>query len=155
MIAGYHLIWTAHGWWLANDPRGSNSAEISVERLESLGKLHPGRKRVQPGGKIISEFYEAAKDLLAHSLLTFDSDRIALIAKSIATVTKENPEVVIHTAAFNDVDGAQKHPDQAYRGNALATRNVALACQRFDATLVHGATAYVFSGAGAPEAGYR
>jgi hypothetical protein len=25
MIAGYHLIWTAYGWWLPNDPRGSTS----------------------------------------------------------------------------------------------------------------------------------
>lgn len=98
MVAGYHLVWTAYGWWLANDPRGSNSVEIRVQRLESLGARHVGRKKVQPGGKIISEFYEAAKDLLAHPLLTFDSDGIALVAESIAAVIKEN-DYVCHACA--------------------------------------------------------
>ena len=28
MVIGYHLIWTAYGWWLPNDPRGSTSHRI-------------------------------------------------------------------------------------------------------------------------------
>src|SRR5438093_2476721 len=34
-------------------------------------------------------------------------------AHTYAVVTKENPEVIVHCAAFNDVDGAQSRPEQA------------------------------------------
>ena len=47
MIAGYHLIWTAYGWWLPNDPRGSMSREIRAAAIADLGELHYGRKRIQ------------------------------------------------------------------------------------------------------------
>lgn len=70
-------------------------------------------------------------------------------------ITKENPDLVVHCAAYNNVDGAEKDPDAAYRGNALATRNVALACQRFDTTLIHLSTDQVFDGKHPPEGGYR
>ena len=51
-------------------------------------------------------------------------------AHTYALVTKENPEVVVHCAAYNNVDAAESDPDTAYKGNALAVRNLALACQR-------------------------
>lgn len=76
-------------------------------------------------------------------------------AQTYTLITKENPEVVIHCAAYNNVDAAEKNPDDAYRGNALATRNVALACQRFDATMLHLSTDYVFDGKSPPVGGYR
>jgi hypothetical protein len=53
MVAGFHFIWTAYGWWLPNDPRGSSSHEIRVERIAELGDLHHGRKAVQPAGREI------------------------------------------------------------------------------------------------------
>jgi REP element-mobilizing transposase RayT len=51
MVAGFHLIWTAYGWWLPNDPRGSSSHEIRVEPIAELGELHHGRKQRQPPGR--------------------------------------------------------------------------------------------------------
>jgi len=68
MVAGFHLIWTAYGWWLPNDPRGSSSHEIRVERIADLGELHHGRKPVQPPGQEIREFYEQASNVLKHPL---------------------------------------------------------------------------------------
>ena len=56
MVAGFHLIWTAYGWWLPNDPRGSSSHEIRVEKIAELGELHHGRKPVQPPGREIKQF---------------------------------------------------------------------------------------------------
>lgn len=38
MVAGYHLIWTAYGFWLPNDARGSTSVEIRVEKLKGCGQ---------------------------------------------------------------------------------------------------------------------
>ncbi len=37
MVAGYHLVWALYGWWLPNDPRGSGSHVIRVEKIEPLG----------------------------------------------------------------------------------------------------------------------
>ena len=70
MVIAYHLIWTAYGWWLPNDPRGSGSDTIRNDVLGELGELHNGRKKVQPSGKTVREFYEKAADLLKHPLLT-------------------------------------------------------------------------------------
>jgi len=72
LVIAYHLIWTAYGWWLPNDPRGSGSDVIRTNILAELGELHEGRKKVQPTGKTVREFYEKAADMLKHPLLTFD-----------------------------------------------------------------------------------
>ena len=66
--------------------------------------------------------------------------------KTYQTITKINPEIVIHTAAWTDVDGAEKNQKEAYRLNVLGTRNIALACQRFDAAVVYISSDYVFDG---------
>lgn len=75
--------------------------------------------------------------------------------KTYAAVTRVNPDLIVHCAAYNQVDLAQSHPDDAYRGNALATRNLALACQRFDTVLMLVSSDYVFDGSDAPDEGYR
>ncbi|MBI5554895.1 MAG: dTDP-4-dehydrorhamnose reductase [Elusimicrobia bacterium] len=61
-------------------------------------------------------------------------------------ITKINPELVIHAAAYTNVDGAESDQEPAYRINSLGTRNVALSCQRFDAALIYLSTDYVFDG---------
>jgi hypothetical protein len=65
MVVGYHLIWTAYGWWLPNDPRGSSSHEIRVERIANLGEHHYGRKAQQPPSKEIRSFYREAREVLS------------------------------------------------------------------------------------------
>jgi REP element-mobilizing transposase RayT len=89
MVIGYHLIWTAYGWWLPNDPRGSNSHEMRVARIEDLGPLHPGRKSVQPSSHELRAFYQEAQDRLAHEPLVFNDGDVALIAESFAQVIRE------------------------------------------------------------------
>jgi dTDP-4-dehydrorhamnose reductase len=56
------------------------------------------------------------------------------------------PEVIIHCAAYTNVDGCVSNPELAYRVNSLGTQNVALACQAVAATLVHISTNEVFAG---------
>ncbi len=56
------------------------------------------------------------------------------------------PDVVIHCAAMTDVDGCARNPDLAYHINAFGTQNVALACQRAEAAMVHISTNEVFDG---------
>ena len=82
MVAGFHLIWTAYGWWLPNDPRGSSSHEIRVERIAQLGELHHGRKPIQPPSRAIHAFYEQARQVLTHPLLTFVEEDRRIIGDS-------------------------------------------------------------------------
>jgi REP element-mobilizing transposase RayT len=89
MVAGYHLIWTAYGWWLPNDPRGSSSHEIRSDVITNLGELHHGRKKVQPTSSDLRVFYENAKAVLKHALLVFDEKEINLIAQSFAKTIAE------------------------------------------------------------------
>jgi len=77
------------------------------------------------------------------STLTLD---ITDSAKTYREVTRINPDIVIHAAAYTDVDGCETNRDLAFRVNALGTRNIALACQRFDTELLYISTDFVFNG---------
>ena len=88
MIAAYPLIWSAYGCWLPNDPRGSSSQVVREDILKELGELHYGRKKIQPAGREIRQFYEKAKDLLHHELLTFTDGEIDLLAECFAETIK-------------------------------------------------------------------
>ncbi len=61
-------------------------------------------------------------------------------------VANTDPKVVVNAAAYNQVDIAEKEPLTAYQTNALAVRNLAMACRQTDARLVHYSTDYVFDG---------
>jgi dTDP-4-dehydrorhamnose reductase len=56
------------------------------------------------------------------------------------------PDVVINTAAYTDVDSAETDPGAAMACNAEGVRHLAVACERAGAYLVHVSTDYVFDG---------
>lgn len=89
LVIAYHLIWTAYGWWLPNDPRGSGSYVIRNDILTDLGTLHHGRKQIQPASREVREFYQRAAALLKHPLLTFDELARAVIADAVAQTIEE------------------------------------------------------------------
>lgn len=86
MVAGYHLIWTLYGFWLPNDIRGSTSRMIRVDGIKALGEIHFGRKKVQPTSRQIREFFDEARDVLWHPVLTLDDDDIKLLGKIFGEV---------------------------------------------------------------------
>lgn len=57
-----------------------------------------------------------------------------------------NPDLVIHAAAYTNVDRAESEQDKAYQVNAYGTRNVAAAAEGIDAKLIYISTDYVFGG---------
>jgi REP element-mobilizing transposase RayT len=89
LVIAYHLVWTAYGWWLPNDPRGSGSKQVCCDVIAELGALHFGRKRIQPPADEIKGFYDKAAQLLQHSLLTFDDKACAEIAEAFDGVIEE------------------------------------------------------------------
>jgi dTDP-4-dehydrorhamnose reductase len=56
------------------------------------------------------------------------------------------PDLVIHSAAYTDVDGCETNIELAYRVNAIGTKNIALACRERDIPLVYISTDFVFDG---------
>lgn len=56
------------------------------------------------------------------------------------------PEVVINTAGYTDVDGCETNIELAFSVNAEGVKNLALACQKLRVFLVHLSTDYVFDG---------
>ena len=84
MVIAHHLIWTAYGWWLPNDPRGSTSHHIRQNIITSLGEIHHGRKTAQPAGWDIRAFYDSARSVLKHALVTISPDDREVIAASFA-----------------------------------------------------------------------
>jgi len=61
-------------------------------------------------------------------------------------VSSIHPDVVIHAAAYTDVDGCETHPDRADRVNHLGSRNVALAVRRARVWMIGVGTDFVFAG---------
>jgi REP element-mobilizing transposase RayT len=86
IVIAHHLLSTAYGWWLPNDPRGSDSTCIASDVIAELGELHHGRKKVQPAGREIRAFYDKAKTVLRHPLPTFGAADVKIIARAFADV---------------------------------------------------------------------
>src|SRR4029077_8382908 len=86
LVIGYHLVWTAYGCWLPNDPRGSGSKEVRNDWIAELGDVHFGRKAVQPPGREVRQFYEVAATALKYPLLTFDAAARQEIGKACGEV---------------------------------------------------------------------
>ena len=63
------------------------------------------------------------------------------------TLGKFQPDVVLHGAAYTNVEGCERDPDTAYRVNALGSWSVAAAAEEVGAALVAISTDFVFDGA--------
>jgi len=56
------------------------------------------------------------------------------------------PDLVIHGAAFTDVDRCESETEKAYLVNGLGARNVAMACEEIKCPLIYISSDYVFNG---------
>lgn len=63
-------------------------------------------------------------------------------------LNSEKPEIVIHCAAYTNVDKAEEDLETARLINSKGTENLAKACKEIDATMVYISTDYVFDGNG-------
>ena len=63
-----------------------------------------------------------------------------------ALIAARRPALVFNCAAYNAVDRSESEPHLAFELNSQGPLNVALACTRHDARLVHFSTNFVFDG---------
>lgn len=67
-------------------------------------------------------------------------------AMAAQLIRRHQPQIVVHCAAWTDVDGCTRDPGRAMQLNTGATRNVALGCREVGARLIYLSTDYVFPG---------
>jgi dTDP-4-dehydrorhamnose reductase len=95
----------------------------------------------QLGHELTRQF--AGLDLVAPAGRTLDiTDRDAVVG----AITSIRPDLVVHAAAWTDVDGCETDPDRALQVNALGTRHVAEGARRVGAHVTYISTDYVFDG---------
>jgi dTDP-4-dehydrorhamnose reductase len=63
-----------------------------------------------------------------------------------SVILHHQPDAVVHSAAYTDVDGCTRDPDLAYRINGLGTWNVAAVCGQHNITMAYISTDFVFDG---------
>lgn len=82
-------------------------------------------------------------DFLPTDVKELDITDAAAVANMIG---KYRPDMVIHCAAYTQVDAAEEKVDLAYRVNAVGTQNIAVACRQVAASMIYISTDYVFDG---------
>lgn len=76
------------------------------------------------------------------------------VDSAIALIERDRPELVIHTAAWTDVDGCARDPVLAMRRNGTAVGELATACARRGTDMVFISTNEVFDGRRTDGLGY-
>jgi dTDP-4-dehydrorhamnose reductase len=99
--------------------------------------------RGQLGIELTAEFSVRGYEVVSFERTTVDITDTDAVEASVAAC---DPAIVVNAAAYNQVDVAEKEPVAAFQVNALAVRNLAVACRNVDARLVHFSTDYVFDG---------
>jgi len=91
---------------------------------------------------------DLVKALINHDLIALNhTDLEVTDAQQVQRVLEQsNPDLVINTAAFHQVDICEKEIERAFQVNAYAPRLLALACRDRNTILLHISTDYVFGG---------
>ncbi len=61
-------------------------------------------------------------------------------------ISETKPDLVVNAAAYTNVDGAETNRDLAMKVNGYGVGNLAEACKKCNAILIHYSTDYVFNG---------
>jgi len=94
------------------------------------------------GAAIAREFHGAA-EVVPRDHAALDVSNEAAVDAAFADL---RPDVVINCAAYNDVDGAEDHAQDALHVNAFGVLALARAAARQNAALVHYSSDFVFDG---------
>lgn len=95
------------------------------------------------GTTLVPLWRAAGADVTAWDRAALDVTDASAVERAVGAL---RPAVVVHAAAWTDVDGAEAQPAAAMRVNRDGTQAVAAACAASGAVLVHLSTDYVFDG---------
>lgn len=101
-------------------------------------------------GSDIAPEYSGVQDGSAVTAMAYVPMDITDKASVEEILTKEQPDVVVHCAAWTAVDMAEDDDkvEKVRLVNAAGTENIALACKKLDCKMVYLSTDYVFDGLG-------
>ncbi len=83
-----------------------------------------------------------------HEVIGFDIDDFDIVDPDAVkgAITSVSPDVIIHLAAFTNVEACETECQSAFNTNAIGTLNVAKAAREAGSLLVYVSTDYVFDG---------
>ena len=78
---------------------------------------------------------------------THDLLDVTSLDDTVKKIREIKPDIVIHAAAFTNVDLCESEPEKAYLVNGIGTRNAAMACEETKCPILYISSDYVFDGA--------
>jgi len=124
--------------------------EVNMKLLVTGGKGQLGcqlKYIIEKNSSDIGELDGRFKDCQC-KFIDYDELDITNYNEVISFVSSFKPDVIINCAAFTNVDGCESERDIAFKVNTIGPRNLAIACEKYDAKLLHVSTDYVFNGEG-------
>ncbi|MFQ6078305.1 MAG: SDR family oxidoreductase [Thermodesulfobacteriota bacterium] len=118
---------------------GNGTRESGVREVKKV--LITGAKGML--GLALTDVFMETYDVYGRGGDDFDITRAKETMDAIVGV---RPDIVIHAAAYTDVDGCETHIDLARSVNGGGTKHVASACRELGAKMVYISTDYVFDG---------
>jgi dTDP-4-dehydrorhamnose reductase len=106
-----------------------------------------GRIVVTGAGGQVGRFLAAEASRQGRDVLALTSSQWDITDAGAADRIVEPGDVVVNCAAFTAVDAAERDLARAHAVNAVGPGNVARACAKAGARMIHVSTDYVFSGA--------
>jgi dTDP-4-dehydrorhamnose reductase len=107
----------------------------------------PDRIVISGAGGMVGRYLAAQARRQGRDVLALTSAEWDITDPSAAERVIQSGDVVINCAAYTKVDAAENDTERAHAVNAVGPENVAQACARAGADLIHISTDYVFSGA--------
>ncbi|MEM8737892.1 MAG: transposase [Planctomycetota bacterium] len=99
MVIAYHLVLTAYGFWLPNDPRGSWSEVVRATELRAFGPATKvNTKQSRAGATHDRAARDAAKRAMKYPAVRFNGTQARAVARGIGEVVTAH-QLSIHAAA--------------------------------------------------------
>ncbi len=95
------------------------------------------------GGQVAWTFAQRGVNVIASTHAQLD---VTDAEKTLETIIKVDPGIVVHCAAMTNVDACEEDPEAAFLINAQGAENVAVAAREAGAAIVAVSTDYVFDG---------
>lgn len=95
------------------------------------------------GSQLVETLTDRGHEVIGVDVDAFDISDFDVTKRAVADV---KPDLVLHSAAWTDVDGCARDPEQAIRVNGFGTQNLALAAAAVGAAMLYVSSNEVFDG---------